>query len=239
MRTIGEVPVIARYIGDRHVIGRYVGEQQIFLDYIRQGLLHQFDGRNNTGNGYDPFATTWVDLVTGVQATLQNVSWQNFGVLFSNPASKVFYQGQSVQEYTIFNTHMVTAFQGTHPRLFGEIPYPTLYLNSNNNYAYAFYGQGKDTYFVPSTIPPLGTIVQAAVRFGGTGTIDLFFNGILTATLSNVLLFPSPITTMYIGCRAANDRVFTGEIYEHLVYNRPLSNAEIYHNFLVSSQRYM
>ena len=47
---------------------------------------------------------------------------------------------------------------------------------------------------------------------------------------------PMRVPTMYIGCRAANDLAFGGEIYEHFVYSRPLSDEEIYHNFLVSKQ---
>ena len=239
MRIIGEKPVSARYVGDRHVISRYVGVQQVFADYIRQGLLHQFDGKNNTGNGvHNPDSDVWVDLVTGVQATLQSVSWQNFGVLFTNVASKVFYRGQSVREYTIINTHMVSALQRTHPRIFGENPYPTLYLNSTLNYAYSLFDQGKDTYFRPRTAPAQGEIVQIAMRFGGGGVVELFYNGILIASIPNVELYPEPVLTMYIGCREANDRAFSGEIYEHLVYDRPLSDGEIYHNFLVSKRRY-
>jgi len=80
--------------------------------------------------------------------------------------------------------------------------------------------------------------VQTAIRFSGSGSIDLFYNGILTATMLNVTEFPAPVTTMYIGCREEDDRAFSGEIYEHLVYDIPLSNDEIYHNFLVSKQRY-
>ena len=239
MRTIGAVPVTARYIGQRHVIGRYVGARQIFVDFILRGLIHHFDGRNNVGSGvHDPNADEWVDLVTGATATMQDVSWLDFGVRFANPTSKVFYQGQSVDNYTIFNTHKVEDYQGLHPRLFGEAPYPTLYLHSTVNYAYALFGQGKDAFFVPQTVPPIGTLIFTAMRFGSTGVVDLFCNGVLTASLSNVLLDPAPVPTMYIGCRAANDRAFRGEIYEHLVYNRALSDQEIYHNFLVSNHRY-
>ena len=238
MRTIGENPVAARYIGARHVISRYVGERLIFRDYIHDGLLHQFDGINNTGEGHDPASNVWVDLVSGISATLEDVFWQDFGVVFSALTSKVIYSGQSVLQYTIFSTHRVAAFQGFHPRLFGENPYPSLYLHSNSNYAYGLYGQGRDTYFVPQTIPPVGEIVQAAIRFGGTGSVELFFNGVLAASLEGVTLYPSPTPTMYIGCRQTDDRVFSGEIYEHLVYNRPLSDAEIFHNFEVSKRRY-
>jgi len=238
MRAIGELPVVAWYIGARHVISRYVGDELIFEDYIHEGLLHRFDGRNNTGEGYDPDSAVWVDLVTGNPATLEDAFWQDFGVVFSESDSKVVYSGQSVGQYTIFSTHRVLAFQGFHPRFFGETPYPTLYLHSNNDFAYAFFGQGKDTYFSPQIIPPLGSIVQAAVRFGGTGVIDLFFNGQLVADLTDVTLYPVPVPTMYIGNRATNDRALTGEVYEHLVYNRPLSDAEVLHNFRVSSRRY-
>jgi len=239
MRRIGDRAVIARYIGDKHVIARYVGEQQIFMDYSHRGLLHQFDGRNNTGTGvYDPNAEVWIDLVTGVQATLQSVSWQNFGVLFSSAASKVYYQGQSVQQYTIFNTHMVSAFQGMYPRIFGENPYPSLYLQSALDYRYGLYAQGKDTYFRPATIPAVGAVAHIAMRFGGTGEVDLFYNGTLAAIVPDVEIYPSPVATMYIGCRTANDRAFSGEIYEHLVYDRALSDAEIYRNYLISSARY-
>jgi len=125
MRAIGSNTVLLRYIGDKHVIARYIGEERVFIDYLHQGLIHQFDGINNTGTGiYDPNSPVWVDLVSGVQATLQDVSWLNFGVLFSNITSKVFYSGESVQQYTIFSTHKATSFTGLHPRLFGEIPYP-------------------------------------------------------------------------------------------------------------------
>ena len=239
MRAIGDRQVFARFLGENHVISRYVGEQQVFRDYIQGGLLHRFDGLNNTGEGrYDPNSPVWVDLVTGVEATLENVSWQNHGVLFSNTTSKVYYHGQNVREYTIINTHRVQAFQGSYPRIFAERPYPTLYLNSVQGYAYAIYAQGKDTYFRPITVPALGETVQAAIRFGGTGVIDLFFNGVLSASIPAVVLYPTPVSTMYIGCRAANDRVFTGEFYEHFVYDRPLTDDEIYSNFLVSQERY-
>ena len=239
MRTIGEGRVFQRYIGQQHVLARYVGEELIFQDYIRRGLLHQFDGRNNTGRGFhDPNAQSWTDLVTGVEATLANVSWQNFGVLFSDETSKVFYQGQNVQRYTIFSTHMVSALEGQHPRLFGEAPYPTLYLRSNRGYAYAFFGQGQDNEFLPETIPPVGTVMQAAVRFGGDGVIDFFYNGVFAGQLENVVLNPGSVSTMYIGCRGADDRAFRGEIYEHLVYDRPLRDEEIYYNFLISKERY-
>ena len=239
MRAIGGNIVLSRYIGDKHVIARYVGEERIFIDYLRQGLIHQFDGLNNIGTGtFDPNADVWVDLVSGVEATLQDVSWLNFGVLFSSTTSKVFYSGENVQQYTIFNTHKVTSFSGSHPRIFGENPYPSQYLSSNHDYAYGLYGQDRDAPFIPHTIPTLNTVVQTAMRFGDSGLVDLFYNGILTATLLNVTAFPSPVPTMYIGCRGTNDRTFTGEIYEHLVYNRPLDNDAIYHNFLVSKQRY-
>ena len=239
MRAIGEKPIVGRHIGENRIVGRYAGEEVVFLDYIAAGLLHRFDGINNEATGvHNPAATTWTDLVTGVQATMQNVAWQDFGVEFSQTTSKVFYSGQNVQEYTIFSTHKVASLTGSHPRFFAESPYPSLYLHSNNGYAYAFYGQGKDTFFSPRTTPPTGQLMQAAIRFGGTGVVELFLNGSYAGAITSVTAYPSPVSTMYIGSRAANDRALTGSIYEHLVYDRALSDAEIQHNFLVSKSRY-
>jgi len=239
MRFIGVRPVLARYIGTQHVIGRFEGDRLVsFRDYLHEGLIHHFDGRNNTGTGHhDPDATTWVDLVTGIQATMEDVHWQDFGVAFTVPSSKVFYSGQSVEQYTIFNTHRVAAITGLHPRIFGERPYPTLYISSTSA-RYGFYAQGFDTAFRPYTSPTLGQTLQIAIRFAGTGTIDLFYNGILTATIQDVVLYPTPVPIKYLGCHEANDRTLNGEIYEHLVYNRPLTNEDIFGNFLVSRERY-
>jgi len=242
MRTMGDKPLIARQVGDKLVTARFVGEQLIYKDtgcYVQEDLVTQFDGRDNVGTGvHSPGSTTWLDLVGGGQGTLANASWLDWGVSFTTTTSRVQYSGANVTNYTIFNTHKIRARTGSHPRFYAEIPLPSLYLHSGNNYAYAYYGQGKDTIFTPAFVPPVGVVIQAAIRFGGTGVVELFVNGVQVASIAGVTANPGAMAAKYLGGRSTNDRTLTGEIYEHLVYNRALSDIEIKHNFLVSQVRY-
>jgi len=212
--------------------------------HILSGLAHHFDFNDNEATGtHNPSATGWVDLITGTVATLQNTSWGD-GLVFAATNSKCFYSGADVVQYTITSTHKIHALTGSHPRLFAENAYPTLYLQSNHAYAYGFFAQGKDAAIPPNRTPPLNKTVQATLRFtgttaqGGTGTVELFLNGVKTGQITAVTLNPTPVATKYIGARSGNDRTIRGAFFEHLVYTRALTDAEIYNNYLASKHIY-
>ena len=239
MRTIGKKQATCRYIGKNHVMRRYIGDKLVFDDseHIQDGLLYQFKGFNNTAAGvYDPTSSTWTDLKSGVVANLQNASWQNEGVLFAANNARVSFTGLGLEQYTIFNTHIINQFIGSHPRIWAESPYPSLYLQSNHGYGYAFYGQGKDTVFPERFTPPPGEKVQAALRWDGSN-VDLFVNGLHRGRIENVSTKPTaPMTgsTLFLGNRADNARYLRGSIFEHMVYTRALSDMEMAHTFAVS-----
>jgi len=239
MRAIGDKNVIGRYVGDKQVIARYIGDKMVFADYITDGLIHRFDAIDNMGTGdFVPDANVWTDLVSGIQATMQNISRYNNAPHFNASNSKIFYSGQSVQAYTIINTHTILSLSGTHPRIFGENPYPTLYLHSGNNYSYGLYAHGADAPFTPRIIPPAGNKITVAMRFKGLGNpVELFINGTKAAQI-NVSANAGTTNVQYIGSRSDNTRTLNGVIYEHLVYSRPLEDDEIYHNYLVTKDRY-
>lgn len=213
-------------------------------EYITDGLAHYFDFNDNEATGtHNPNATGWVDLITGTVATLQNTTWGD-GLVFATNNAKCYYSGENVVQYTITNTHKIHSLTGVHPRIFAENTYPSLYLQSNIGYAYGFYGQSKDAAIPPYFIPPTNTLVQATLRFtgtvaqGGSGTVELFVNGVKTGEMTNVTINPSAVATKYIGCRSDNTRTIRGSFFEHLVYTRALSDEEIYNNYLVSTHRY-
>jgi len=241
MRALGGNKVRRRCIGDMRVWARYVGDELIFDHAVhgQRSLQTHFDVRNNTGQGFhDPTAGTWHDLKGGAVAALANASWgQDGGVVFNGTTSKVSYTGfpltGGTNEYTILNVHKIAALTGQHPRIWAESPYPSLYLHSNNQYGYGFFGQGRDAVFPARFTPPVGTLIQAALRFSGT-TVDLFVNGRYIDSLTGVtgtIGNPNPI---FLGARAANDRTLNGAIYEHLVYNRALTDEEMVEAFAVS-----
>ena len=239
MRAVGTKGLGCRYIGAQHVMKRYIGSDLIFDDskHIEEGLLYQFKGFNNTATGeHDPTSPTWTDLKSGVVANIQNASWQNEGVLFTANNSKVVFTGLGLEQYTIFNTHIINQFIGSHPRIWADHPYPTLYLQSSNGYAYGFYGQGRDAVFPERFTPPLNKKVQAALRWNGND-VDLFVNGVQRGRFPNVTAKPTaPMegSTLYLGNRADNARYLRGSAFEHMVYTRALGDAEIAHNFAVS-----
>ena len=229
----------------KDIIGEAVDEI-ITPKHITEGLAHHFDFKDNEATGnYNPAAAGWVDLITGTVTTLQNTTWGD-GLEFRSTSSKCFYSGVDVVRYTITNTHKVRALAGSHPRIFGENPYPTLYMHSGADfgYKYGFFAQGKDAVIPPGHTPPVNTLVQATLRFtgtiaqGGTGTVELFFNGVKVGELTGVTQNPASVATKYLGSRSANDRTLQGSFFEHLVYTRALTDDEIYNNYLASKHRY-
>jgi len=240
MRAIGDDRVLRRFVGDNRVLARCVGDDVVFDHRVhtQRGILTHFDGIDNTAQGvHDPSAVTWMDKAHGAIATLQDITWQDNGAVFGRNEAKVLYTGKQLSDYTIISTHRIDQFIGSHPRIWGDNPYPSLYLQSNHNYAYGFYGQGKDTVFPGRFVPPLGKLIQAALRFSGT-TVELIFNGIKIDEITGVtgaIGLPAPI---YLGSRSDNTRTLRGAIYEHLVYDRALSDAEMLYDFEVSQLSY-
>ena len=239
MRAIGAQSV-KRFIGDKPVIARFIGDEIVFPNYVAEGMIHRFDGKDNIGTGqHDTTANIWKDLISGADMSLANTVWENFGARFNGTSSRGTYSGQNLQDYTIINTHKVRALTGQHPRFCAENPYPTIYLHSGNGYRYAFYGQGVDAVFVPSVTPEVNAVYTIAVRFSrATGLIELFVNGEYVGRQALSRPAPGMVSAMYIGARAANDRTLTGNIFEHIVYNRALDADEIAQNFVVSEHRY-
>ena len=225
-------------------------EEYIKVEHIKDGLRRHFDAINNERVGtHNPSSTNWIDLVGGTSATLQNAIFDSdYGVKFNGTTSKIFYDDDEVQvtgAYTICNTHKINSIISQHPRIFGENTFPTLYVRTNvsPNNQYGFFAQNKDIHF---GIPPVafGDIVNVALRFsgtisaGGTGTVELFINGVKVSEITSVTANPIHITRKFLGCRSSNDRTLNGSIYDHLLYDRALTDAEIEQNYLASKELY-
>ena len=242
MRKIGDKDVLARYIGDKQVMERYVGEDLISKAwYIGDGLAHHFDFHNNTGGGHDQAAITWADLTGGANMELHNVTFGERSLVFGgNTNAKGTYRGMNVREFTIFNTHLIPSLAPlVHSRAYGENPQPTLYTRSNRDHAYAYYAQGIDMEFTPLYIPLVSQIVRTAIRWAGPGNpVELFIDGVLVGRVGPVNQFPAAAAIKYLGCNSGTTRTFVGEFFEHLVYTRALTDAEILHNNKVSGFRY-
>ena len=229
------------YRGNKEIIAVYRGSRLVHLaDVPQEALLYHFDAIDNTATGiHDPTSSRWIDLKNGAVATLQNATFKNQGVLIESVNSKVAYPGQNVQAYTIFSTHKVLSIAAQHPRVFGEHPYPTMYLQSNHGYSYALYAQGKDTFFSPQKRAVVGETVNVAMRWSGIGQpVEFFLNGVKAGEIPNVTVNPGSVSTMYIGANAGTTRTIHAEFYEHLVYSSPLSDSDIDLTYQISRHKY-
>jgi len=210
------------------------------IQYISEGLALHYDALNNTGSGYDPDATIWKDLAGNNDGVLQNAVWTEKSLQFNGNA-RVMFAGTITPAYTIMSVFKRYDSLGAHPRLNAEIPYPSFYLNSNNAYAYAFYGQGKDTFFVPRKIMPTNEYVHVAFRFSSVigSPVEFFENGTLVGSISNVTQLPTSVATAFLGGRSDSVRFLNGEICNFMRYSRSLSDEEVHQNYLVDSLKYL
>ena len=213
-------------------------------EYIQNGLHIHFDAINNTGNGHDDNTDTWVDLINGVQASLAATAWSDDCINTIGDISKIEYNPTTSGELlqcTIMVTHF-TEKTGVHPRIFGEREFPTLYLNSNTGYSYYYYGQGKDSPFVPATQTKTAGRSHVALRVSQTqdaNKAELFVDGV-KAGEREINATPSAIwkSSQYIGNNPSGSRGATAQFCNFMVYDRLLTNEEIQHNYEIDRERF-
>jgi len=204
---------------------------------IKDGLVLHYDSINNTGSGHNNNASTWKDLKGNNDGTIVGGPiWSSNSLNFNANDEKITYRGDITNNYSMVIT-IKPEITGTHPRLFGENPFPTLYLHSNNQYKFAFYGQGKDAQFSPSVVPVASATSYIVVTFDGS-TISLYVNGEKIGTLATTTL-PSSVPTAYLGANGTTTRQYKGKIYDFMIYDKVLTDFEIERSYLTNKSKYI
>ena len=213
--------------------GYYTTEDNAILD----GIVLHYDSKNNTGSGYNSTASIWKDLVGSNDGVLNNGPiWDGYSLKFDGVNDNVRYVGSITQEYSFVITFKPTVLSGSHPRLFAENPYPSLYLHSGNSYQLGFYGQGKDNVFLPSRTPLLNKPTYVVVTYS-SNVVTLYANGIMIGKLTG-LTNPTSAAWAYLGGRSTNDRQYSGKIYDFIIYNRVLDDMEIRMSSITNEYKY-
>ena len=213
--------------------GLYVTENSA----IKDGLVLHYDGINNTGSGHSNSTNTWKDLKGNNDGTLlNNPTWDSNKLIFDGLDDKVTFVGDITNTYSMVITIKPT-LDGTHPRLTSEIPFPSIYLNSNTSYKVSFYGHGLDTAFSPSRSPSASNPTYMVVTFDGN-KLTMYQNGSYIGELTSVTSQESvPIAAL--GGRISDLlRQYKGEIYDFMIYNRALTQEEIRFSSITNSYRF-
>jgi|GEM_PF-890445 hypothetical protein len=224
---------------------------------VKDGLVLHYDSINNAGTGtHVPAATMWNDLKGTNHATLTGVAtWTGAlgGLAFDGASGRATFSSSAwnfVSDYTMIMT-IKPELIGAYPRLFGERPFPSLYLNSSPgiNYRFGFLGEGVDTSFAPSIFPSTTTPTYVVITYSGSAnSVNLFVNGKKIGTLAtsgppDLGSFPDT-GFAYLGARppsydgGTGTRFYKGLIYDYMVYNRMLSDFEIEKSYITNYSKY-
>ena len=203
---------------------------------IKNGLVLHYDAINNTGSGHSNSTLTWKDLKgTNDGTLLDGPIWNAKSLSFDGINDKVAFTGNIPNQYSAIVT-VKPVLVGQHPRFFAENPFPTVFIHTANSYKIGFFAQGKDAVFSPSMTPMTTTPTYVVVTYNSS-RVALYVNGNFVTSMATTE-DPTSTVLAYLGGRAANDRQYTGEIYDFMIYNRVLSDFEIEKSYIGNSSKY-
>ena len=160
-----------------------------------------YDSINNIGTGHSNSASVWKDLAGAIS--------NNYSIVATIKPVKT----------------------GLHPRIVVENPFPTIYIHSNQDYKFSFYGQDKDTQFAPASIPSETEIINIIVMYD-SAKLTLYVNGEKTGTISTSTP-PTATEFACLGSRIAGDRKYSG-----LIYDRVITDFEAKKSYITNSSKY-
>ena len=244
-----DVALTAEEIAANHAIdlarfGTATQEQMpTAADYVRDGLLVQWDGIDNAGTGvHDPTATTWKNLAGGgYDLTLtNNAAWNAEGrALVVDGVSAV---GETAApEYKTIEVVFKRTNSGG--RILFNSGIKTRFVLFDGSSSFAAYFTG---------LAPTKRIYQPAVaseinffaaRYDDDSTVtDVFKNADLRedGSISNPW---NPGSTIYIGGRILPGKdpeyLWYGEVYAIRLYSQRLTKAQLAHNHRIDCQRFL
>ena len=214
------------------------GFAETTLDYVRDGLVAQWDGIDNAGTGqHDSAATTWTDLVGGRNFTLHDVAigdrylafdgTKSYGQLATG-ASDAFPSGVKTVEIVInLGTTDGIALHGPNGSGVTFGPWSGGYILINNIKK----GIGYDR-------PELDVDNVYATVYGSDNMPkDLNLNGASCSPGNADDFWGAPDASAWLG-RRSNGRYFKGKIFAVRVYNRALTPEEVTHNYKIDCERF-
>jgi hypothetical protein len=219
--------------------------------YVMGGLIQHFDADNNTGSGHSATATTWKDLSnSGNDGTLQNYSmatWQANHLPFNGANQYVTTPLNLGTLNMSFTVHVVVLMQngGNYRGIFGgHTQQPGLVggqWQGNTLHFSVEVGTTKTVSILSAAQAPLNTVTCYDMVVESGTVARVYKNG---ALLMNNVVTGAPISqmtsaeTMTLG-RAYNaaGRYLLGNIYNFMVYNRPLTATEVAQNYACEKTR--
>ena len=213
-------------------------------DYVQDGLVCQFDGKENAGFGiHDPQNTIWTALVGGVDAIRQGgtISWSDDACVFHSP---LFFKVNSVfgkpQIVTIEVCHQAVPASGSrYGALFSCLEAGGIGIQQNVNYQYWYAQVGA----VPSGYTA-GVRIAAENAFQtlsyvvGTNYASLYRDGTIYQTMQKSDGIRYNYGYYQIGRDVGDSGNIVGKIFSIRLYNRDLTDMELKFNHMIDMARF-
>lgn len=228
--------------------------------YISSGLVHRWDGINNTGSGHDPAATVWKDLVGSIDLTQQNGGTWTANALHFEPTSGAdVFAWKDTSETSIYSQYMtievcirptasateadwaesksavIASFTSSGTDKLRRI------MLSKGDVSVGGYTNGT-TQFATTGLSSLRDIRHIAVTFNATtGSNLVFCNGTQKTKNANHTFGDLQKNYVFFGGSRLNNGVaypYLGDIYSVRVYSRELTAEEVAENYAVDIIRF-
>ena len=229
--------MVGGFINNNEVAEMWKGNKKVWPLYASDGLVQHYDAIVHGDT-----TEIWSDLVGSNDGVIKNAVWSGDSLVFNGVNSIVEYSGEITPRYTMMGVVAVEHLSANYNPRFtdGNLTYGAgIYFArnaSNNDWAYALWGHGKDTVFVPRTPSKNGIRVHIAYLFNGSA-VRLYINGTYTGQIATTQEAQSRATT-YLGGSDYPNRLLKGEICNFMRYDRNLADDEIYNNYFIDKKRF-
>lgn len=224
-------------------------------DYVRDGLVHMWDGINNTGSGHDSSVTTWIDLVGNITLTKQaGGTWKDNALNFDPASSSDMLYWKDTTETSIYTQNMTVevCIQPTSNTEFPEsksaviVNISSSAVNAQRRIMLSKGDKSVGGYTTATNQFALTGLVSlrkvhhiACTYTQQTGTANVYCNGNLLTMSAQHSFGDSKRNYVFVGGSQGDSKYpYLGDIHSIRVYNRVLSDNEIYENYLTDCARF-
>lgn len=227
-------------------------------DYVRDGLVHMWDGINNTGSGHDSSATTWRDLVGSITLTKHaGGAWTDNALHFEPTAgtdelywedltqTSVYTQNMTIEvciqptasatvaDWADSKSAVIANFTSSATDKLRRI------MLSKGDVSVGGYTNGTTQFATTGETTLLDIKHIACTYTEHIGTSDVYANGMKKTKNANHTFGDNNHNYVFLGCSLGSSKYpYLGDIYSIRIYNRVLSDNEIYQNYLTDCARF-
>ena len=215
-------------------------------DYIQDGLIAMYDGKNNTGLGHDDTSKVWVDLSgNGHDGTIiGNINWNDDSLSFDGTNNAVNLGRIDLQDITM---EIVLVDEGSTNNVTYVANYETggygLSRYLKNGLTMEAYINSKVSFIYSKNAFVTNKKYSLSGSYSGN-KLKLYELGVLQSQsdLSGSLGMPEKNTVMMIGANPKDknptEYYLRGKVYSVRIYNKALSEEEVKQNYTVDKVRF-